>query len=98
MRDFLPQALEGDSDAKDLASILRSLQYLCAERTGPRDVYPLNNSFEYPNVGVNGENTPWVLHQFAEMTPMPGLLIESATKNLQRQVEAWTQEFFPAWD
>ena len=92
---LLPKELEDNQDAKFLTRALSDLQYLCAERTGPREAYYLGNSSEYPDVGVNGENTPWVLYQFAELIPLPGLLISNATKNLQRQVEAWMQDFFP---
>lgn len=95
MHHLLPEDLEDDDVAKSFMSLLHQLQYLSAERSGPRDVYPVGASFEHPNVGVNGQGTPWVLHQFAETTPMPQLIIETATKTLQRQVEAWMQEFFP---
>ncbi len=93
--NFLPVDLEDNSSAQALTSMLRNLQYLCAERMGPRDVYPASNSFTFPNVGVHGENTPWVLDQFSEMIPASKLLIAGATQTLQRQVEAWMQEFFP---
>ena len=93
--NFLPGTLDNDPKATILINTLRSLQYLCAERVGPRDVYPASGHFDFPNVGVHGENTPWVLNEFSEMKPLPELIITGATQTLQRQVEAWLREFFP---
>lgn len=95
IQNFLPQELEGNPNAHFISNILRKIQYLSAERTGPRDVYPVNNSFESPNVGISGENTPWVLDHFATKVPVAGLLLDDVVPTLQRQVEAWMRKFFP---
>jgi predicted ATPase len=94
-QNFLPGDLDNNPDAQTLVNALRNLQYLCAERVGPRDVYPASNASAFPNVGVHGENTPWVLEQFSDIKPVSELLIAGATQTLQRQVEAWMREFFP---
>ena len=93
---LLPQAIVDSSDsAQCFIKCLSRIEYLSAERTGPRDAYPIDNISEHPSVGINGEKTPWVLSEFSQKEPLAGLLMRDETPTLQRQAEAWMRCFFP---
>ncbi len=93
---LLPQELiDASGNARKFSTALSELEYLCAERTGPREAYSIENFAQHPNVGVNGEKTPWVLYEFADKKPLDGLILVDTTPTLQRQTEAWMRRFFP---
>ena len=93
--NLLPQQLTNSEQANQFTSLLRGVEYLCAERSGPRDTYPANSNPKDRNVGIHGEKAPWVLHQSAEFLPLKGLILNEVQPNLQRQAEGWLRIFFP---
>lgn len=74
--------------------LFQSLQYISAERLGPRELYPLTDSSRQ-DVGARGENAPALLYWFGDKNVQERLVRGSAPPTLRRQVEAWMREFFP---
>lgn len=83
------------SHARSLSSLISNLTYISADRVGPRETYSVSTPDQLKNVGSRGERTPWFLYHFANQTPLSGLLIEGEAATLQRQTEAWMNQFFP---
>jgi len=93
---LLPETiLNHSTQAKQLSTTLTRLTYISADRIGPRETYIATTADQQTNVGPRGEFTPWFLYHFAEQKPLDGLLIEETPPTLQRQTEAWMQQFFP---
>lgn len=92
---LLPQQLEGSESATQFISLLRVIEYISAERSGPRDTYPANSHSQDIKVGIHGEKAPWVLYQRAESIPLKKLILDDIQPTLQRQAEAWLRIFFP---
>ncbi len=92
---LIPTSLHSYPWAKQVEKWFLELTYLSAERWGPREIYPVTIVDSFINVGPHGENTPWVLRNFAEQIPQKKLLIDGLSKRLDRQVEAWMNLFFP---
>ena len=80
--------------ANSLASRLRTLSYLTAERVGPRDSYPLQDPTATQVVGPRGENAVGMLYQRREDAVLPALSLDAAPR-LLTQVEARMASFFP---
>lgn len=100
LRRLLPQELINTSiEVKELGFLLNSLEYINAERSGPRDIYPMSVEPGDMGVGVNGEKTPWVLYQYSDRTILEGLLFPgNQNPFLQSQVKSWLNIFFPGAD
>ena len=74
---------------------LHQVRYLSAERTGPQDTYPLEDTSFGRGVGSTGEYAVSVLYAGRD-EPVPGALaIEKVPPTLLRQVEARMNRFFP---
>ena len=96
LRNLLPQRLVAESrPAQQLGILIRDLEYISAERSGPRDTYPANSNPREKSVGLHGEKAPWVLYHNAEDRPLEGLILTDIQPTLQRQAEAWLRTFFP---
>ena len=95
LKNLLPQQLADSEPTKQLVSLLRYIQYISAERCGPKDTYPASSHPEDKDVGIYGEKAPWVLYQRAESRPLEGLILDGVQPTLQRQAEAWLRVFFP---
>jgi predicted ATPase len=52
----------------------------------------------YPDVGTQGERTPWCLEQFADESINPGLVREGIPKTVRLTVKAWMSQLFPGFD
>lgn len=78
-----------------IVDIVFNVEYLSAERVGPKETYPLNTGISRKNVGIRGEYTPWFLNanQYDEVSSV--LIIKDYPPNLIRQTEAWLNVFFP---
>ena len=76
-----------------LERMIEGLSYICAERSGPREVYPLNDPGRHRTVGTRGELAPGLLHWFGEL-PVSEALRLSGPPTLARQTEAWLDHFF----
>jgi len=78
-----------------LAVRLRDLNYLTAERLGPRETYPLEDPQMTPVVGPTGRHTVSVLHAGGDEPVLDGLVLDGAPPTRRRQVEARMERFFP---
>ena len=76
---------------------LRGLNYLTAERAGPREVYPLEDRQTAGVVGPRGEHTVSVLDWGRDETVIEALCIPDEPPTLLRQVEARMGTFFPGF-
>ena len=79
---------------RSLAARLRQLTYLTAERLGPRETYPLEDSRHSPIVGPQGQHTASVLHHGAD-THVRKKMATDGAPTLRHQVEVRMQGFFP---
>lgn len=86
--------------ANDCAIVkhLRSISWLSAERTGPRELLPLLDSQHHRRVGMRGELAAGLLHWRASDTVSERLLIEGEPPTLFHQVRARMRHFFPGCD
>lgn len=100
LRFLLPQDLLAESaEAKKLGFLLNTLEYISAERSGPRDIYPMSSQPSDMGVGLNGEKTPWVLYRNSDKTVLEGMLYpNNPNPFLQSQVKSWLNIFFPGAD
>ena len=74
---------------------LHQVRYLSAERTGPQDTYPLEDTSFGRGVGSTGEYAVSVLYAGRDEPVPGGLAIEKVPPTLLRQVEARMNRFFP---
>ncbi|MCE9557466.1 MAG: DUF3696 domain-containing protein [Armatimonadetes bacterium] len=80
---------------REICTVLRGLNYLSAERFGPRELYPVHEVSEDHWVGSKGEYAPSVLFEFSGREVSENLTITGKPATLFHQVEARMQEFFP---
>ena len=97
LHHLLPDSAASFPEGGALASRLRGLTWLAAERLGPRDIYVLDDP-ELPLVGEGGESAASVLYSGADDRVAIPLLVERAPPTLLRQVEAHMGEFFPGFE
>jgi len=96
LNNLLPVTLNESPHALSTVKSLSHLSYISANRSGPREVYPVPIDNLYPSVGVMGENTPWYLSVFDQKEVLPKLRYPGETSfYLRRQVDAWMQNIFP---
>ena len=86
---------EEDGSAPALASRLRALTYLTAERIGPREVYALKDPQISTVVGPDGEHAVSVLHLGRDEPVLCGLVREGVANTRLHQVEERMRVFFP---
>jgi predicted ATPase len=92
LRFLFPEPLDR---AAGLASRLKSLTYLTAERVGPRDLYQLQDPSATQVVGPRGENAVGLLYQRRDSLVLQALRLASEAPTLLKQVEARMKSFFP---
>jgi predicted ATPase len=80
--------------SKRVIHFIKNLNYLTAERIGPRELYPLVVSEHNPDVGPTGEHTASVLYQLRDK-PVNKMLLLGQADTVLRQVELRMQQFFP---
>ncbi len=93
LRFLLPEGTLPEHHA--LASRLRRLTYLTAERVGPREIYPLIDPASVALVGPRGEFAVSVLHSGRDELVVNELRVSGHPPTRMRQVEARMCEFFP---
>jgi len=86
---------EADGNALLLAKRLRDATYITAERTGPREIYPLRDRQNATLVGPQGEHAVSLLHWGRDEQVLADLALPDVAKTRLRQVEARMQAFFP---
>ncbi len=93
LRFLLPT--EAGIDEQRLADRLVRLNYLTAERVGPRDVYPLEDPSFSQVVGPRGEKAISLLHWGRDELVSDVLALAGSPPTRLHQVEARMREFFP---
>jgi predicted ATPase len=76
---------------------LSSICYIGAERIGPREVYLAQTPLTYPDVGAQGEKTPWCLEQFADSAVNPSLQLPGVPNFVRLTVQSWMSQLFPGF-
>ena len=74
---------------------LEDLNYLTAERLGPRDSYQLRDSEEDSAIGPAGENAAALLEAGGDKEVLPGLVLADAPPTRLLQAQARMASFFP---
>ncbi|MCX7392521.1 MAG: DUF3696 domain-containing protein [Planctomycetales bacterium] len=95
LRFLMPEPMSQDVDG--LATRLRRLSYITAERVGPRDTYKLQDPSARPGVGSRGDNTVGLLYLQRDEEVLPSIVLTSDPPTLLRQVEARMKQFFPGF-
>lgn len=86
---------EEEARCSGIASDLRNLCYLSAERLGPREVYPLQDRQSGPVVGPSGEFTASVLIRYDDTDVRSAVSYPNVLPSLRHQTAARMQSFFP---
>jgi predicted ATPase len=81
-----------------IQELFASITHIGAERIGPREVYTATSPLTYPDVGTQGERTPWCLEQFADAPANPTLAREGVPETVRLTVKAWMNQLFPGFD
>ena len=95
LRNLLPVVSDEPEWADPLASRLRRLTYLTAERLGPREHYALEDPQLTPVVGPTGEHAASVLYSGGDTPVLESVAIPDAPPTRLRQVGARMERFFP---
>jgi predicted ATPase len=82
---------------KMILSLFRQLTYLSADRQGPSEMYALDESVLYPDVGTNGERAISKLLANDEWEVHGELCIKGFPHLLRKQIEAHMQNIFPGF-
>lgn len=93
LRYLLPR--EADEETQSLAQRLRGLTYISAERTGPREIYPLRDRHNVTIVGPRGEYAASLLQWGQNEHVLDNLVLPEAEETRLCQVEARMRVFFP---
>ena len=93
LRYLLPNKM-GES-VPSVATRLRGLTYITAERVGPREVYALEDRQIASVVGPAAEHAISVLYWGREESVLPLLVLQDNPPTRLRQVEARMRTFFP---
>ena len=102
LRQMLPEGDEGSANSEgpsfiglDLAMRLDELSYLTAERTGPRDTYPLQGPEYLGVIGARGEHAVSLLYSRGDEPVIEALALPNVPQTRLRQVGARMATFFP---
>lgn len=93
LRHLLPP--EKYEMASTLATRLRDLTYITAERVGPREVYSLEDRQSARVVGPRGEHTLSVLYRVRSEPIRESMVVASVPPTGLKQIEARMGQFFP---
>lgn len=93
LRWLLP--LDVDEAILALSSRIRGLDYISAERDGPREAYPILDKFGIHGVGSRGEYAVSALFHGGDERIADELSLQGIASTLSRQVESWMDRFFP---
>ena len=93
LRYLIP--LDVSEEITSLPHRLRSLTYITAERVGPREIYPLEDSQVVTTVGPTGEYAASILHHGRNDRVLDSLTLPEVPPTRLRQIEARMRLFFP---
>lgn len=94
---FNEAVFQGVPALLELRDRLYGLQYITADRIGPREIHDVNYSGAYKTVGLRGERAVWFLNKYRKITIPTGRRHEGQPPVLDKQVEAWMAEIFPGF-
>jgi predicted ATPase len=99
VRRLIPEPISQSSPElfDEMQFKLSSICHIGAERIGPREVYVAQTPLIYPDVGTQGEKTPWCLEQFADSGINPSLELPGVPKFVRLTVQAWMRQLFPGF-
>ena len=95
LRHLLPTS--NDGAIVPLASRLRNLAYITAERVGPRELYPIEDQRVAAAVGPRGEHAISLLYSGRDERTSPSLVLTEVPPTRLRQVEQRMRMFFPGF-
>ncbi|WP_437764075.1 DUF3696 domain-containing protein [Sorangium sp. So ce281] len=79
-----------------VATLLEGLTYICAERTGPRETYPLYDLPRHRTVGPQGDRAPGMLYWYEDHEVPEHMRCKGEpAPTLYKQTQAWIADFFP---
>ncbi|MCI5136845.1 MAG: DUF3696 domain-containing protein [Candidatus Electrothrix sp. AR1] len=78
----------------ELRDKIYDLQYITADRIGPRETHDINYSGVYRNVGLRGERAVWFLNKYRKKIVPAVRCHKGEPPVLDKQVEAWMAEIF----
>ena len=87
--------IDSTKTALSLASVVRDLTYITAEREGPREVYPLEDQLAITRVGPRGENAVSVFYRGRDEYIADALRLPGTAPTALHQVGARLATFFP---
>ncbi len=93
-----PSSLAGKDNgdmAFKISEKIFSLNYIGAERIGPKEYYSVDDTQNIQVVGASGENAVSILYAKGDETVIPEITLNTAPPTLFQQVQARMQEFFP---
>ena len=77
--------------------LANSLAYLSAERTGPRDTYPLEEYEQHFTVSANGDNVAGFIFSHGDYLVPLSFADAKPDTSLRRHIESWMGRFFPGF-
>jgi len=86
------------ADMSEVVRVLRRLDWITAERIGPREILPLQDREGHSHVGRFGELAAGLLYQHEADNVNPALCLAKTPPTLFHQVKAQMQLFFPGCD
>lgn len=95
VRWLLPASQAEDSE---VVKLLRRLNWITAERIGPRELLPLKDEKGHTRVGHHGELAAGLLYWYEYSEVNPALCLPDIPPTLTHQVRAQMQAFFPGCD
>lgn len=102
LHQMLPEGQERSPNSErpsfvgvDLVMRLDELSYLTAERTGPRDTYPLEGPEYLGVIGARGEHAVSLLYSRGDEPVINALALPNVPRTRLRQVGARMATFFP---
>lgn len=85
-------------DPKPVVDSLKGMNWISAERTGPRELLPLRDPDSHRRAGARGELAAGMVYWHFDSSILPGLCIAGVPPTLFNQVRARMQQFFPGFD
>lgn len=80
-----------------ISECIRNLNYLTAERTGPKDIYDVDDPDSSQVIGAKGENTASLLNSILDDEVNPALALPDVVNKFRHQLEIRMQRFFPGF-
>ena len=90
--------LPADREINEITASFKTLSWISAERTGPREFFPLFDVNDHKVVGAKGELATGLIYWREDEAVRSSLCLPNVPPLLYHQVRARMQEFFPGFD